>query len=176
MKKIYLLVFILLTGSSSFSFRPADIDKKLMAAFPSFFPQAKDVNWQESAEAYLVYFNDRGVRVRIEYAKDKSSVQITRYYEQENLPYYIRQILENKYPDKKIFGITEIAKVSQPGNVTDLNYYVILQDEKRWYTVKIDNSGNAAIINKYGKAPVSSKTGTRMIYEDSVPFLIAFSM
>jgi len=175
MKKLYFLLFILLTGSSSFSFRPADIDKKLMAAFPSRFPQAKEVDWHETADAYLVYFIDRGVRVRIEYAKDKSSVQITRYYEQENLPYYILQVLDNKYPDKKIFGITEIAKVSQPGSITDLNYYIILQDEKRWYTVKVDNSGNASIINKYTKSPVASKTGTSMIYDHSVPFLLAFS-
>lgn len=174
MKKILLLLSVILAGFTAASFRNEDIDQKLIDTFSKLYPHAEQVSWHETNNDYLVYFKDRGVRVRIVYAKDNSAVNITRYYEKEHLPYYILLILDKKFRDKEIFGITEISELGSTGNMQQLNYFITLHDDKKWYTVRIDDSGNATLIKKFNKAAVTSKTGTSLIYEDSVPFLIAF--
>jgi len=151
MKKLVALFLSLVVAFSSFAYTPVEIDKKLIQAFDSTFPNAADVSWHEYADEYVVHFVEGGVRSRIAYAKDQSYVRITRYYTEKHLPYHVRLLVKNQYPGKSIFGITEISTVSPAGGYTDLAFYVVVEDARKWLTVKIDSEGNSTIVQKAGK-------------------------
>jgi len=70
----------------------------------------------------------------------------TRYYKEQHLPTGILYKLKKKYSDKNVFGVTEITSGDE------VNYYVKLEDEKSWITVKINGNGQMELIEKYRKA------------------------
>src|SRR5215217_5607586 len=150
MKKFFITVIALVLVITSFAFYNGGIDERLKQSFHTQFPNAQKVSWQESGDSYVVYFVDGNVQERIIYAKDNSYVQIFRYYKEENLPYQVQYILQKKYPDTKVFGVTEISTVSAAKTLT-VDYNVTLDDAKKWYLVKIHNDGNLTLDKRYKK-------------------------
>jgi hypothetical protein len=63
----------------------------------------------------------------------------------------IRSRVKNAYPNKNIFGVVEVSVLTESGN-SRIEYFVKLEDEKTWMTVKSDNEGNLNITEKYRKA------------------------
>ena len=57
-------------------------------------------------------------------APDGIVLSTTRYYTEQNLSPAIRAKVNEKYPGKKIFGITEVS------NSENLTYNIVLEDEK----------------------------------------------
>ena len=55
-----------------------------------------------------------------------------RYYAPQMLPLNIYNRLKKEYSKKELFGVTEVTFG------TDVTYFVKMQDEKNWITVKID--------------------------------------
>ena len=64
----------------------------------------------------------------------------------QSLSPFILARIQQKYTGKKVFGITEVS--SDAG----LNYYIILEDDKKWYHVTSDATGNLSLEDKYNKA------------------------
>jgi hypothetical protein len=153
MKKILVILSITLMSISSFASSPWKIDENVIASFQSHFPNARQILWLEFDESYEVYFLDNGIQVNIVYQKDQSLVRITRYYTETNLPYDIHYILEKELPDKKIFGITEVSTISQPGSQISKVYYLTMEDENKWYKIEMYSDGSFRITDKYRKAP-----------------------
>ena len=150
MKKLFVLFYSLMIAVNSFAYDSVEIDRRVMQSFGSSFPHATDIRWNELEKTYLVNFVENSIRYQIEYAKDQSFVNITRYYRAENLPFPVRYVIENRYPGKSIFGITEISSVVA-GDVINIDYYIILEDAKRWITVKMDKAGNRTIVQRLRK-------------------------
>ncbi|MES1160200.1 MAG: hypothetical protein ABUM51_05565 [Bacteroidota bacterium] len=147
MKKILLAVFAVLIALQSFSYRSLPINEKLLATFQSSFPEAEHVQWNESTDQYAVSFVDHGIFTRITYTKNGEFTGSLRNYSERNLPYYILNLLKVKFPADKVFGVTEI---SAPSAIT---YYVKLEGQKVWKTVKVDGDGTVAVVDKYEKMP-----------------------
>ena len=146
MKKILAVVYSLMIGLNSFGFNTRTINEKVLQSFRESFPRAAHVAWTESRDTYTVYFIEEGIRTNITYDKNGEFLTATRYYDELNLPYYLLVNLKKRYPDKKIFGITEI---STPDEVL---YYVKMVDSKIWLTVRLDSEGAITLIEKYRKA------------------------
>jgi hypothetical protein len=150
MKKFLILFYSLLVVTSSFAGPGRDIDEKLVRSFNASFPQARNVNWHQSDDFSLVYFIENGIRSKIAYDKNGTLVQFTRSYEEQNLPYPVQFKVKRRFPDKKIFGITEILTIS--GQESQVEYYVKMEDAKNWVTTRIDGDGELTIVEKYRKA------------------------
>ena len=75
-----------------------------------------------------------------------SILSVLRYYYEKDLPHFIAVKLKEKYPGKKIFGITEIT--SEEGVV----YNIVLEDDTRWFHIRSTDSGYLTLTNKYKKA------------------------
>jgi hypothetical protein len=129
------------------SFASASVNEKVLKSFKETFPTAEEVKWQEFSDNYIVNFVEGGVRNRINYDKDGNLLSATRYYGQENLPVNILCKIKKKYPDAKVFGVTELETEAS------VEYYIKLEDETNWITVKSDMVGNTAVVEKYKKAP-----------------------
>ena len=147
MKK-YTGIFCLLTiafGFQVFATNAKDVSEKVIQAFKKTFPLAEKVNWQEFTDRYMVNFEESHIRVVVDYDKDGNYLSSKRYYQEDNLPINILYKIRKKYADKKIFGVTELS--------TELNteYYVKLEDDKYWTTVKVDSGGRMETVEKFEK-------------------------
>ena len=142
MKKILLIAAIILC-STVYAKNPND---KIIESFKKAFPNADHVVWTDYENSYQVEFNANLVKVKLWYDNDGNIIKTTRYYTEESLCPFILARLKQKYSDKKVFGITEVS--SDEG----LTYYIILEDDKKWYHVTVTSTGNMTLENKYNKA------------------------
>ena len=122
------------------------ISDKLLQAFKQTFPDAQQVKWAEQEDKYMVNFKQGDVLTKIEYDKEGNFLSSLRYYSEKNLPVSILCRLQKKYADKKVFGVTEMTTDSA------VEYYIKLEDETTWITVRSNADGNMQIIEKYKKA------------------------
>ena len=68
-----------------------------------------------------------------------------RYYKEDMLPLSILHQLKKKYSKRSVFGVTELIVG------TDVAYFIKLEDEKTWLTVKADQQGNLSVYEKLKK-------------------------
>lgn len=147
MKKNLIAFICLLAFYASASAADITVSDKVLKIFNETFPKAEQVKWQEFTDNYVVNFVVTGVRTRISYDKDGNFMSATRYYTEENLPVSILSKVKKKYPDHKVYGVTEIE--SESGNV---EYYIKMQDANNWLTVKTTQNGGIETVEKYKKA------------------------
>lgn len=151
MKKLFVLLGSMLIMISSFANVPADIDEQLLRSFAFNFPKAQKVVWQELDEAYVVSFIEDDIRVRITYLRNGAVTYIIRYYFEKNLPLDVRLNIKKQFPDKKIFGIIEENLISNIENRNKIVYHVKLEDERSWYTVKVQKNKKLKLVEKLNK-------------------------
>jgi hypothetical protein len=151
MKKLFVLIGSVLIMISSFAYAPANIDEQLLRSFAFNFPKAQRVVWHELDDAYVVSFIEDDIRVRITYLKDGAVTHIIRYYLEQNLPLDIRLNIKKQFPDKKIFGIIEENLISNLENRNKIIYHVKLEDERSWYTVKVQKNRKLKLGEKLNK-------------------------
>lgn len=151
MKKLFIIFSSLLISFSLFA-GPGGIDENLIKSFNTNFPKAEQVHWYEMPKAYVVNFVQEGIRARIVYLKDGRMTEYTRYYLEANLPFLIHSKIVKAHPDKKIFGVIEVTRVPEGGSNSSVEYFVKLEDDKYWLTVKSDSEGNLNVVEKYRKA------------------------
>jgi hypothetical protein len=152
MKKFFIMFSALLLSLSLIARDPdpGEIDDKLIKTFATSFPKAERVHWYEMPKAWVVNFVAEGIRSRIVYTKDGKVTEFTRYYFEANLPFLVRSKVKDAYPNKSIFGVVEVSVLAD--GISKMDYFVKLEDEKTWITVKSDNEGNLRVVEKYKKA------------------------
>lgn len=151
MKKLFVLFSSLLIVFNSFAYDPVKIDEQLLQTFAVQFPNAQDVAWQELNDSYVVSFIEGDIRLKIVYFKNGDIVHLLRYYMEKNLPLDIRLDLKKKYPGKKIYGVTEENIVSNHENKSKTVYFIKLEDEGSWFTIKAQRHKKFKTIEKLNK-------------------------
>ena len=144
MKKVTMFAFTLLIAASSFASAPT-VSEKALKAFKATFTNAENVVWTDAADFYSVKFTQQGINSFVKYDEEGNFVSSRRYYFAEQLPIDIQCKLKKKFADKTIFGVTEYIVGDE------INYYVKLEDAKKWTTVKIDNARNIEVTEKFEK-------------------------
>jgi len=138
---------MLLASSTIFGATPPSVNEKVLKAFEETFQNPKDVVWHEYESFYEVDFKQDDIKTLVRYDADGNITGTTRYYFEKQLPPHIVSKLRKKYPERSVYGVTEIFSES------DLTYYVTMEDEKNWYTVKSNALGMLEQTEKFKKAP-----------------------
>ena len=123
-----------------------DPNEKVLKSFHTTFAQATKVKWMEHADYFDVSFVQWNIQSNVRYDKEGNFLNCTRYYSEQQLPVNIACKLKSKHTGKKVFGITEVT------NPEEIVYYIKMFDNKNWYCVKVDASGQMQIVEKYRKA------------------------
>lgn len=144
MKKILFFAMLLMTTSIYANDPP--IDEKVSKIFSHAFPNAASVNWVNYTGHYEVLFKNYDVNCRIIYDLKGNIISARRDYYEKDLPLMINAKIKDKFPNKNIYGVTEVTS-----NNT-LKYYVILEDASTWTTVKASECGDLLVVKKYKKA------------------------
>lgn len=145
MKKILALCLAAILTTASVSAAP--VSEKVLKVFSTSFPEVVETTWYNYDNYYAVYFkNPDGSKCRIEYDPQGNILSTTRYYSEEALSPFIRAKVNQKYPGKQIFGVTEVSSGEE------FTYHIVLQDEKNWYNIKSDSMGSISLEKKMKKA------------------------
>jgi hypothetical protein len=148
MKKIIVGCFAAFIATTAFSAAPASaVTEKVLKVFHDAFPEVTQPTWYNYETYFEVYFtNPDNSSCRIDYSPDGIVLSTTRYYQSSGLAPAIRAKVNEKYPGKKIFGITEES------NSDNLTYHIVLEDSKSWLTVQSDATGNITVEKKLEKS------------------------
>lgn len=121
-------------------------NEKVLKSFESTFEKPQEVKWYDHPDYYEVSFLQEGTKANVKYDLEGNFLSSTRYYREHQLPTNILCKLKKKYGDKSIFGVTENTTIDE------VNYYIKLEDEKNWITVKVSGNGQMELYEKYKKA------------------------
>jgi hypothetical protein len=149
MKKLLVLIAVAGLGFQSFAYDP--VNEKLIESFKASFPKAGQVHWQETSAAFIVSFVDDNIRARAYYNRDGDLTQLIRYYGNAHAPFVVVHAIQTQFKGKKIYGVTEVTTTDPKKNI-ETAYYVKLEDDRNWTTVKVDVYGNAVVTQKFRKA------------------------
>ncbi len=145
MKKFLAICLVAILATASVFAVP--VNEKVLKVFATSFPEVQKTTWYNYENYYAVYFqNSDDSKCRIEYDLVGNILSTTRYYSAEALPPFIRGKVNEKFPGKKIFGITEVSSGDE------LAYHIVLEDGKTCYNIKSDAVGFISLEKKIAKA------------------------
>ncbi len=142
MKKVFTLLTCALLTAVVYAYDP---NEKVLKSFNETFTSAEDVKWEEYPTYYSVSFVNAGIRSKVNYDLEGNMTGSIRYYAPQMLPLNIFNTLKKQNPKKNLFGVTEVTSGS------DVTYYVKIEDDKNWITLKVDQAGNSEVFEKYKK-------------------------
>lgn len=142
MKHALILIFTVLLGVSGFA---ANINEKVLKNFRETFTTAENVKWHEYKDYLSVNFTQFGIRTTVNYDRKGNMLGALRYYEPHMLPLNVLNQVKKEFPNQSLYGVTELSF----GN--EVNYYIKMQDDRNWITVKADPSGSNTVVEKYQK-------------------------
>lgn len=147
MKKIICVSLITIFSASIFAVPKNIVTEKVLKIFHTAFPEVKQPSWIDYESYYEVYFvTSPTSSCRIDYSPEGAVLRTTRYYGAEDLSPIIRAKVNENYPGRKIFGITEVS------NSENFTYHIVLEDAKYWYNIASDITGNTNLESKLLKA------------------------
>src|ERR1051325_11299293 len=117
-------IFILLSVCiASASFADPGVSEKVLKVFNEAFPAVQYARWHDFENYYEVYFEKEDMKCRIKYDYEGNIIGTRRDYYEANLCPFIKGKVTQKYPNKKIFGVTEITSESE------MYYIITLEDD-----------------------------------------------
>lgn len=135
-------VSALMLGSGAWAVPDRSLSEKLLRTFRESFPVANGLSWRENLHSYTVDFQENNVHIHIVYAKNGDFFRSMRYYSGEDLPYYLQTVIQKKYPNKKIFGVVEMA------DGRGVSYLLKARDGKILTTIRMANEGTLELFEK----------------------------
>lgn len=144
MKKIIVILLLVIT-IPALAIDSAGISP-LVEKFSSTFPHAQNVKWYWEGDKAEVYYTTGDIQCHLWYDAAGNVTKTRRYYNEKDLAPFLKESISSRFPDKKIFGITEVVS----GDETC--YVVVLEDSKRWTYVKCDGNGGMMVTKRFKKA------------------------
>ena len=145
MKKI-VVCLALFAALGAAATTPPEVTEKVLKAFKETFAKATEVVWHETQNSYMASFKQFEISTRATYDEEGNLLRTTRYYSEENLPVHILAKVKKKYAGKTIHGVTEITENDE------VAYHLAMCDDKNWYFVKANSSGQTEVTKRYRKA------------------------
>ena len=139
---------VMLTATTFANVDPTvdNVNEKVLRAFQETFPVVNEVKWKEYPNYYTVSFKQHNIQSEVRYDKEGNFLSSLRYYKEDMLPLSVLHEVKKKYSKKSIFGVTELIVG------TEVAYFVKLEDEKSWLTIKADQQGNLSVYEKLRKS------------------------
>jgi hypothetical protein len=118
---------------------------KIENSLKNSFSNSEKVVWSEKDNCYTTFVNNK-VKYKIWYNKNGEVVKTIRSYSEDELSPFMLAKIKHNYEGKSIFLVTEVI------NVEGIYYYIILEDDKKWYRIKADGSKSLTVVMEYDKS------------------------
>jgi hypothetical protein len=139
MKKMLSYVACLIIMSSAV----AGPGSTLLEKFNQTFPNAQNVKWNEDKAGFFVSFYQNGNFEKVLYNKNGDFSCSWKYSDGKTLPTNIVMVLNKKYSDGKILGVTELTTQD------NVRYNIKLTKGSELYSVNIAPDGSISKEEKY---------------------------
>lgn len=150
MKKLVAILgmsFVLVTNSLFANTYETTVSKKISSNFNEYFAGAKDVKWYtEDNQMFTAKFTLNNSKVTAYYREDGSLMATSRFMTGSQLPINIVAKLNRKYAEAKVYSVVEYS--AEDNTV----YYVTLETNDQWITVRADKDGFVRTTRKMKKA------------------------
>ena len=145
-KSIASLLVICAVSIAAMSFDNPPVTEKVLKQFSTSFPTVVDAKWFEGDNYFDVYFEKEETKYNIRYDRNGRILSTRNYYPGSRLAPFLKCKVAEKFPDKTIFGVTEIT------NSEELYLVVVLEDKDTWTKVLTDATGQLTVLEKLKKA------------------------
>lgn len=146
--KLLILAAALSFGLNVMATDAAPVNEKVLKTFNEVFTHAQNVQWSSTESVNEARFKTGTITSRVLIDNDGKLLRTIRYYKQEELPASIRYKIKKGYEGKEIFGVTEVS------NATDINYAVVIRDDKHIYNVVYDSNGDVVKSKKFKRGDI----------------------
>ena len=143
MKRIIAFTYALILGAGAWAAPDKNLSEKLLRTFRENFPDARQIYWKENPDFYTVDFLDNDVRIHIIYGKSGDFFRSMRYFDAQDLPYYLQAVIRKKYTNRRIFGVVEVA------DAHGVDYLLKTEDGKILATIRMDSQGRLELVEKH---------------------------
>jgi hypothetical protein len=141
-KTFFLGLFMLAFSARAFATKDFNISENLLQIFKQTFPDALEVVWKEQSDRCTVNFRQGDIHFKVEYDKDGNFLGSLRYYTGKNLPVSILCRFQKIFSGKTIHEVTELDTGSL------LEYYIKMEDNHDWMTVRVSIGGDLKVVAK----------------------------
>jgi acid phosphatase class B len=127
--------------------QPTVANKKITTSFREAFTNAENVKWYSADDkTYTAKFMLGESKVTAFFDVNGTLLATHRYLQEGQLPLKVTTALPRHYPKQQVYCIVEY----QVGNVT--LYYITLENEKYWTTVRANAEGDLITYQRLRKA------------------------
>ena len=136
-KIVAICLFTVIRTTSAFAGDSINLPEKVAELFKHSFPQVENVVWYKVDNSYEAYFKESDQTIcKVFYTKRGKLLYTFKYSSGEDIPLFIKNILAEKYKDKKILNTTEVYA----NNST--NFYIILGNQNSLSKIKVNVNGD----------------------------------
>ncbi|PSL49590.1 hypothetical protein CLV51_101924 [Chitinophaga niastensis] len=150
MKKLILLMSAALLLSANVLFASAyetSVNNRIKNTFDESFAGAKEVKWYtDDNKTFTAKFTMSNSKVTAFFNDDGTLLATSRYLQVDQLPLNVSSKLTKKYPGNSVYCVVEYTA----GDNTV--YFITLENENTWTTVKAERSGNMSTYSHLKKA------------------------
>lgn len=118
-------------------------NQKVITTFNQIFKNATNVVWSQPGEYYEASFTSYAIKTRALLDARGNLVQTIRYYKEDRLPANVLYHVKKAYPQKDIWGITEVS------NSNGVNYRIVLKDDKKYTNINANTAGDTEVVSEY---------------------------
>jgi hypothetical protein len=148
-KLIFLISAALLLSAYTLFAGPYEttVSKKINQAFSESFSGATNVKWYtDDNKTFTAKFTMSHTKVTAFFGSDGTLLATSRYLKAEQLPLRVISKLNKRYPGNSIYCVVEYTAGE------NLVYFITLEGETTWTTVKSDALGKMEIYSHLTKA------------------------
>lgn len=148
MKKLIIMILFINPLFSFSTNDPQNIPEKSLNTFEQMFKNAENVTWINNKLFTNVSFNINGQLAKATFDHSGNLIQVLKYYKAKDLAPFIYYKIVERYPQRAIFGITEVS------DKNGIVYVIVLKDEKNWYYMKVDQYAEMTLMKKFKRGEI----------------------
>jgi hypothetical protein len=119
-----------------------EVSSKAIKSFTKQFANVSDAKWYKTSEAFVANFTSNGTDTKVIYDLKGNWHCMLRTYDENTLPFDVRDLVKSKYYDYTILVVYEITHTDK------VAYILKIEDSKKIKTLRVTD-GNMEVIGDY---------------------------
>jgi hypothetical protein len=120
----------------------SDVNIKAARSFAKQFKNVSNAKWYKVEDVFIASFTENEIETKVVYDLKGNWHCMLRTYNEDKLPFDVRDLVKAKYYDYKIHVVYEIT------HTDDLTYILKIEDSKKIKTLRVTN-GEMEVIGDY---------------------------
>lgn len=148
MKKLFLIIIATVQSALFLLANNPPLDERVSKSFHTIFKEAENTVWVTHEKYNDVSFKVNDMPMRARFDNEGNLTILTRYYEENKLPVFVKQKLNREYKGFQIYGITELS------GPEIFSYTIAMRSDKKITVVVTDINGSVVSERKFKRGDI----------------------